>query len=204
MTTEQIRRWSSAWLLALGLACGESGGDDEASDESSVCEPGSTTDCACTDGSMATQTCNAEGSGYDACACENAETGDDQSTDATDDTSESTDTTDATDNTTDSTETTDTTEGPIGEAPVSEIFHPGDGETRPVDVPIPWIGVATDAEDGDLTGVALVWSSDQDGQFGTGEMFDAPLTTVGVHVISLTATDSDGQQSVATIELMIE
>jgi chitinase len=184
MTTERLRLWSSAWFLALGitLACGDSGGDDEAA-EGSTCEPGSMIDCACTDGSMATQTCNAEGSGYDACACEDAETGDDQNSGS---------------------ETAETTEGPMGEAPVPEIFHPGDGETRAVDVPIPWIGVATDAEDGDLTGMSMVWSSDLDGQFGTGEMFDAPLTTVGMHVISLTATDSDGQQGVATIQLMIE
>lgn len=212
MTTKRIQMWSSAWLLALGItvACGDSGGGDEASDESEVCEPGSVVDCACTDGSTATQTCTADGSGYDACACENPETGDDQSTGETTsetDTAETdTDTaeTDTATTTTDTTDTGDTTDAPVGENPVPEIFHPSDGEVRTVATPIPWIGVATDAEDGDLGGASMVWSSDLDGEFGTGTMFDAPLATVGVHVISLTATDSDGQQGVVTIQLTLE
>jgi hypothetical protein len=224
MTTERLRMWLSAGLLfvGIGIGCGDNGGggEDEAGDESPVCEPGTTIDCACTDGSTATQTCNAEGSGYDACACENTETGDDQNTgdtdtddtdttDATDtDTTDATDTdtTDATDTDTtdtDTTETTETTDGPIGEDPVPEIFHPSDGEMRQINTPIPWIGVANDAEDGALSGMSMVWSSDLDGEFGTGEMFNAPLTTLGVHVISLTATDSDGQQGVVTIQLML-
>jgi hypothetical protein len=219
MTTKRLlvrtgaRVWLLSWLglgLGFGIGCGDGGGGDEASDESQACEPGSVADCACTDGSTATQTCNAEGSGYDACACGDSESGDDQNTgdtettDATD--TGTTETTDATDTETtdETTETTDTTDGPIGADPVPEIFHPSDGETREINTPIPWIGVGTDAEDGDLTGMSLVWSSDLDGQIGTGEMFNAPLSTVGLHVISLTATDSDGQQGVATIELMLE
>jgi hypothetical protein len=186
MTTERLRTWvaSLLCLLGIGIGCGDSGGGEDEAADGQVCEPGSTIDCACTDGSTATQTCNAEGSAYDACACETAETGDDQNTGETD--------------------TTDATDGPTSEDPVPEIFHPGDGETRQVNVPIPWIGVATDTEDGDLTGMSLVWSSDLDGEFGTGEMFDAPLSTVGAHTITLTATDSDGQQGIATIQLMLE
>ncbi len=209
MTTKRGRAWLVASMLAagLGLACGDSGsGDDEASDEGLVCEPGSTIDCACTDGSTATQTCTSEGSGYDACACGDSETGDQGSEGISTDTSTETETGSGTETSTetDTSTSTDTTEGPIGDSPVPEIFHPGDGEVRKINTPIPWIGVAADTEDGDLSGMALVWSSDLDGEFGTGLMFDAALTTVGMHVISLTATDSDGQQGVTTIGLTLE
>jgi hypothetical protein len=218
MTTERIRLWLGTCLFLVGVAvgCGDSGGDgDEAADESSTCEPGTTIDCACTDGSTGMQTCNAEGTGYDTCVCVGSETGDEQGTEDSDtaDTADTADTTDAdttdttdsdtTDTTTDTTDATETTDGPIGADPVPEIFHPSDGEMRQVDVPIPWIGVANDAEDGALSGMSMVWSSDLDGQFGTGEMFDAPLSTLGVHTISLTATDSDGQQGVATIQIEV-
>ncbi|MGB1016568.1 MAG: hypothetical protein ACPG4T_20695 [Nannocystaceae bacterium] len=89
-----------------------------------------------------------------------------------------------------------------GDAPVAEIWHPGDGEMRKVDVPIPFIGVANDTEDGELTGAALVWESSLEGVIGMGKEFNAPLTQLGVHTITLTATDSDENEGMASI--MIE
>lgn len=89
-----------------------------------------------------------------------------------------------------------------GDAPVAEIWHPGDGEMRQVDVPIPFIGVANDTEDGELMGNALVWESSLEGVIGMGKEFNAPLSQLGVHTITLTATDSDDNQGVASI--MIE
>lgn len=92
--------------------------------------------------------------------------------------------------------------GGNGASPMADIFHPGDMETRDADKPIPFIGEAMDAEDGALTGAALVWTSDLSGQIGTGTMFDAPLS-VGTHVITLTATDSDGNTGTDQITLFI-
>lgn len=207
--TDAKRRWMAVSLV-LGLACGDSGGDDEVAEGAPTCEPGAVIDCACPDGSVATQTCKADGSGYEACGCEGGEGQDTQSSESSTDTGESsttgeTSTSESTDTTSESGTTTDTTsEGPIGAPPVPEIFHPGDGEVRQVDTPIPWIGVANDPEDGALMGPALVWSSDLDGEFGVGTMFDAPLSSVGVHVITLTATDSDGQQGSTSIMLTLE
>ncbi len=56
-------------------------------------------------------------------------------------------------------------------------------------------GMATDAEDGDLSGETLVWSSSIEGVLEqVGESITATLSD-GRHVITLTATDSDGAQS---------
>ena len=95
-------------------------------------------------------------------------------------------------------------DGDPGADPVASIFHPGNDEVRQVNVPIPFIGEATDAEDGVLMGMSIVWTSDLEGQIGTGTMFDAPLTMVGMHTITMTATDSDNQQGSDAIQLQIQ
>ena len=87
--------------------------------------------------------------------------------------------------------------GMIGEAPVASINHPGT-EDRQVGMMIPFIGSAMDAEDGELTGGALVWTSDVDGQIGTGKEFSAALSE-GTHTVTLTATDSDGNEGTDAI-----
>ena len=88
--------------------------------------------------------------------------------------------------------------------PVATINHPGEGETRDANDPIPFVGVATDPQDGALTGSALVWtSSELSTPIGTGLMFDAPLPP-GTHVITLTATDSDSNTGTDTITLTIQ
>lgn len=64
-------------------------------------------------------------------------------------------------------------------------------------------GVATDAEDGDLDGNDMVWTSDLDGILGTGRDFNEFLS-VGTHVITLEATDSDGNVASVSIDLIME
>lgn len=90
-----------------------------------------------------------------------------------------------------------------GSSPQAQISHPGDMETRPANVAIPFIGSATDAEDGTLQGASLVWMSDVTGEIGTGLTFDAPLPA-GTHVITLSATDSDGNVGTDSITLFIQ
>jgi chitinase len=94
--------------------------------------------------------------------------------------------------------------GTVGNAPVATINHPGDGETRPVNQPIPFGGTGTDVEDGTLTGASLVWTSSLEGQIGTGENFSGTLTQQGAHQITLTVTDSDGNDGTASITLNIQ
>ena len=68
---------------------------------------------------------------------------------------------------------------------------------------IPFIGVGTDPEDGDLTGPSLVWTSNMSGVIGTGAQFNAPLP-VGTHVITLTATDSAKNTGTDSLTLYIQ
>lgn len=93
---------------------------------------------------------------------------------------------------------------PQDDPPVVVITHPGDGETRPADVPIPFICTANDSQDGAL-GATVVWRSDQlPDPFGAGcEEFVAPLAA-GTHVITASTTDNDGNTASNTIVLTIE
>jgi serine protease len=59
-----------------------------------------------------------------------------------------------------------------------------------------------DVEDGDLS-AQIVWTSSLDGQFGMGQNFMAPLTTVGVHVITAEVMDNDANVGTAMIMLNI-
>jgi hypothetical protein len=88
--------------------------------------------------------------------------------------------------------------------PVAQINHPGDGEDRQVNVPIPFIGLANDPQDGMIPADQLVWTSDIEGQIGVGDNFNAPLTMVGQHTVTLTATDIDGNEGTASIVLNVQ
>jgi hypothetical protein len=91
---------------------------------------------------------------------------------------------------------------PVGQPPEVQINHPGDMEMRPANMPIPFVAGANDPEDGDLSG-ALIWTSNLSGQFGTGAMFNAPLTA-GTHTITATVTDSDSNTAADSLILYIQ
>ena len=61
------------------------------------------------------------------------------------------------------------------------------------------VGIASDVEDGDLTGASLVWTSSLDGALGTGQSLSDVSLTDGSHVIALTATDSAAATGTDTI-----
>ncbi|GAA4351604.1 S8 family serine peptidase [Kangiella taiwanensis] len=61
---------------------------------------------------------------------------------------------------------------------------------------------AVDAEDGDVRS-SLVWTSSLDGVIGTGASFSRSDLTQGSHIISVTANDSEGLQSVKEFNLYI-
>ncbi|MEA2060983.1 MAG: hypothetical protein U9P10_10840 [Thermodesulfobacteriota bacterium] len=64
-------------------------------------------------------------------------------------------------------------------------------------------GTGTDAEDGTLTGDALVWSSDRDGGLGTGASLSNASLSEGEHTITLTASDTSGSSAMAFIIITV-
>lgn len=217
MTMSTISRilGSSAIGLVLGAgvpACSvESEGDDGGGSEGLACEHGMVSDCACFDGSMGTQMCAHDSSGFEPCMCG----GNDDSTGAATSSSSTapepgssetgdTSTGSGSEGSTGAEPTATSEEtGPIGATPTAQINHPGDAEERVVGVPIPFIGVASDPEDGALAGASLVWTDSVEGEIGQGEQFDAALLTLGDHVVTLTATDADGNVGEDSISLII-
>jgi chitinase len=90
------------------------------------------------------------------------------------------------------------------EDPSAQINHPGDMECRVAGMSVPFVGVATDPQEGALTGGSLVWTCSIDGQIGTGDNFMFTPQQVGTHVITLVATDSDGNTGSDTVTLMVQ
>jgi subtilisin family serine protease len=78
-------------------------------------------------------------------------------------------------------------------APSATITSPSDGAAFESGALISFAGAASDAEDGDLT-ADLTWTSNVDGQIGTGGSFKTVLSD-GPHQITASVTDSDGASS---------
>ena len=65
-------------------------------------------------------------------------------------------------------------------------------------------GSAVDPQEGSLSGGSLVWSSSIDGFLGTGTSLTVSSPSVGIHVITLIANDSKGNQGTATVSVAVE
>jgi hypothetical protein len=81
------------------------------------------------------------------------------------------------------------------------ITAPGNGATYASGATIDFAGAASDAEDGDVT-TSLVWTSDIDGQIGSGGSFSAVLSD-GVHTITATVTDSGGASGSESVGITV-
>ncbi len=80
-----------------------------------------------------------------------------------------------------------------------QINSPTPNFSQPAANPLILMGTAFDTDDGVLTGAALSWSSNLQGNLGTGSQLSVSLQP-GVHTITLTATDSDNNSiSTSTI-----
>ena len=88
-------------------------------------------------------------------------------------------------------------------APLALITHPRMATVYAPDEPVPLQGFASDAEDGMLPDEALAWDSSLDGHLGVGASLFVDTLSPGHHVITLTATDGDGQVSTASVEILI-
>jgi len=63
---------------------------------------------------------------------------------------------------------------------------------------------ATDEKDGTLKADSLVWTSDIDGELGTGETVMLDDLSAGTHTITVTATDSDGNAQMESFTLTVD
>lgn len=88
-------------------------------------------------------------------------------------------------------------------SPEAVITSPSDGSGYDLDEEIYFSGTGKDSEDGDLEGSSLVWSSDKDGQLGTGTSFSLDNLSAGMHIIRLIVTDSEGESTVAEVTITI-
>jgi hypothetical protein len=92
----------------------------------------------------------------------------------------------------------DETDAPINvpnKAPVAQITNPADNALVSPFSLLVGQGFGSDLEDGMLPDGSLAWSSDRDGDLGTGPSLPLSSLATGKHVITLTVTDSAGQSS---------
>ncbi len=95
--------------------------------------------------------------------------------------------------------------GPTGPgAPTVTITSPASGLMVSEGTPVQLAGTGTDPQDGTLGGAALAWTSSIDGALGTGSPLEVESPSVGVHTITLTATDADGNTGNASVSLLVE
>jgi len=87
-------------------------------------------------------------------------------------------------------------------APIANIIAPSNSAHFDLGDSIIFTGSATDPEDGDLIEASLVWTSNIDGNIGTGTTFACTLSA-GVHSITLVATDSEGETGPDSIHISI-
>lgn len=83
-------------------------------------------------------------------------------------------------------------------APVATINDPLADWNYLVGDTIIFNGSGFDLEDGNLTGNSLVWISNLQGELGTGRYFVRDDLMPGIHLITLTAIDSEGATGTAT------
>jgi hypothetical protein len=88
-------------------------------------------------------------------------------------------------------------------APTVIISTPSTGASLLEGATLQLSGTAADPQDGDLPDSALTWTSSLDGALGTGSSVEVASPSVGVHTITLTAVDSDGNRGSASVSAVI-
>jgi len=88
---------------------------------------------------------------------------------------------------------------PSNQSPSASISQPAADTSIGHSYTTTFEGSGEDPEDGELTGDALTWESDRDGQLGTGQSVSLSGLSPGQHTVTLTATDSEGSTAQASV-----
>lgn len=88
--------------------------------------------------------------------------------------------------------------------PEVTINSPATGSSHALGDEIYFNGGATDSEDGNLDGSSLIWATSKGGILGYGQTVQKNDLSGGKQTITLTATDSDGDTTVASVDITIE
>ena len=96
-----------------------------------------------------------------------------------------------------------TVQPPPNTAPTVTITSPPNGTTVTQGASITFAATATDTQDGNL-GASLVWSSNLQGQIGTGASFSTTSLVAGAHAITARVTDSGGMQGSASVVVTVQ
>ncbi len=91
---------------------------------------------------------------------------------------------------------------PQNTSPTVSISAPSSPATANQGDSITFTGSGTDIQDGNVTS-SLVWTSNLDGQIGTGATFNISNLSVGVHTITAKATDNGGLQGMTSISVTV-
>jgi len=91
----------------------------------------------------------------------------------------------------------------VNNNPVAAITAPSNGASYDYGDAVTFNGTGTDLKDGNLTGPSLSWSSSLDGAIGSGISAVTSSLSSGTHLITLTATDSDGGTGTASISVVV-
>lgn len=87
------------------------------------------------------------------------------------------------------------------DTPVVSISSPTDGSNPASGASVSFVGTAIDTEEGDLS-ASLVWSSNIEGEIGTGAAFTAILSD-GDHVITASATDNGSKTGSDAVNITV-
>jgi len=90
-----------------------------------------------------------------------------------------------------------------GNPPRVDLMTPNDSSTHRQHAAIFLHAAAWDLEDGILPASSIVWTSDIDGPIGTGRLLQFDGLSPGEHVISVSATDSDGMVDSDTVKITV-